>query len=122
MSCLALLAMLVVACAAVPWTPQAFPNPTKDVRLCGRNGKPSWICDPDHVLTEYSADVVEGTINEILQARDPYRKSPCPSLPPDTPGYQVPTCLMLLSLPPCCNPVMKSVVAMHRLQSPLYKR
>ena len=86
---LALLVLCSVAAAAAPWTPQAYPNPTKDLQSCGRNGKASWICDPDHVLTEYSADVVEGTIQDILQARDPYSRSPCPNLPPDAPGYQV---------------------------------
>ena len=40
-------------------------------------------------MSEYSADVIEGTIKEILQARDPYRRSPCPNLPSEAPGYQV---------------------------------
>ena len=86
---LALLALCSLASAASPWTPQAYPNPTKDLQSCGRHGKPSWICDPDHILSEYSADVVEGTIKDILQARDPYRRSPCPNLPVEAPGYQV---------------------------------
>lgn len=77
------------ASAAAPWTPSAYPNPMQDVQSCGRNGKASWICDPDHILSEYSADVVEGTIKDILQARDPYHRSPCSGLPPDSPGYQV---------------------------------
>lgn len=87
---LCLLAFASLALAK-PWTPQNFPNPETDVTSCGRNGKPSWICDPDRILSEYSQDIVEGSIHEIAAAKSPYRPANCPDLPPDAAGYQVKT-------------------------------
>ncbi len=75
--------------SAEQWSPQNFPNPLSDVKLCGRNGNPSWICDPDHILSKYSQNVVEGNIHEIAVAKDPYRPANCPNLPRDAAGYQV---------------------------------
>ena len=67
--------------SAVRWSPQSFPNPLHDVNSCGRYGKPSWICDPDHILSEYNQDLVEGSIHEI--AEGPYKTAHCSA------GYQV---------------------------------
>ncbi|KAL6754945.1 hypothetical protein V8C86DRAFT_2688347 [Haematococcus lacustris] len=62
--------------ATFPWTPARYPNPTVDVGLCGR-GKPSWICDPDHVLSTNGANVVEGVIKLIASGEAPYVQQPC---------------------------------------------
>jgi hypothetical protein len=35
-----------------PWDAEHFPNPQVDVQKCGRNGKVSFVCDPDHVLSQ----------------------------------------------------------------------
>ncbi|DBA84123.1 TPA: hypothetical protein ACH3X1_006599 [Trebouxia sp. C0004] len=87
----AVLCLLIFAslASAKQWSPQNFPNPATDVTLCGRNGKPSWICDPDRILSEYSQDVIEGSIHEIAAAKSPYRPANCPDLPHDAAGYQV---------------------------------
>ena len=89
--CLPLLCLctVIVSAYATQWSPQSFPNPVKNVQQCGRGGKPSWICDPDHVLSDYSQNVIEGTIHEIAAAQDPYRSALCPTSPSDAPGYQV---------------------------------
>lgn len=47
------------------WSPDSFPNPKKDLTQCGRDGKPSNICDPDEVLSAPSKDRTEGIIKEI---------------------------------------------------------
>ena len=83
------LCAVVVPAYAAQWSPQDFPDPVKNVHQCGRGGKPSWICDPDHVLSDYSQNVVEGTIHEIAAAQDPYRSAHCPKSSSDAPGYQV---------------------------------
>ncbi len=77
------LSLLVSApwASAVRWSPRNFPNPLHDVNSCGRHGKPSWICDPDHVLSEYNQNLVEGSIHEI--AEGPYSTAHCSA------GYQV---------------------------------
>ncbi|KAL0053404.1 hypothetical protein WJX82_005228 [Trebouxia sp. C0006] len=67
--------------SAVRWSPQNFPNQSHDVNSCGRHGKPSWICDPDHVLSEYNQNLIEGSIHEI--AEGPYSTAHCSA------GYQV---------------------------------
>ncbi|DBA78180.1 TPA: hypothetical protein ACH3X2_008143 [Trebouxia sp. C0005] len=72
--------------SAVRWSPQSFPNPLHDVNSCGRYGKPSWICDPDHILSEYNQDLVEGSIHEI--AEGPYKTAHCSA------GYQVAVALV----------------------------
>lgn len=34
------------------WTKEVFPNPQRDIEIdhCGRHCKPSWICDPEHLI------------------------------------------------------------------------
>jgi hypothetical protein len=43
---LAVAAALAAPAAARTWDADSYPNPQKDVRLCGRRGVPSFICDP----------------------------------------------------------------------------
>ena len=85
--------LLALFCAssvsARQWSPQSFPNPLTDVNLCGRGGKPSWICDPDRILSDISQNVVEGTVRDIAVAKSPYGPSDCPDLPEGGAGYQV---------------------------------
>ena len=83
------LMMIVSSVSARQWSPQSYPNPELDVNSCGRDGKPSWICDPDQILSEYSQNTVEGSILEIAAAKAPYRPAHCPDLPPQAAGYQV---------------------------------
>lgn len=87
--CLLCLCSFAFSAVAEQWTPQNFPNPVTDVSRCGRGGKPSWICDPDHVLSDYSQNVVEGSIHEIAAAQDPYRSAHCPQSSSAAPGFQV---------------------------------
>lgn len=48
-----------------PWTPETFPNPMKDVDLCGRRGQTSKICDPDGIISYEAANKCEGIIQSI---------------------------------------------------------
>lgn len=81
------------------WTPDAFPNPMIDKSVCGREGIPSRICDPDNLLSRDSANVVEGIIQDIESAKQPYHKSPCDQ--PGNQGYQVCT---TTPVPPSTHP------------------
>ena len=47
------------------WVKEEFPNPTKDLRSCGRRGKASWICDPDNVLSYETANKVEELLYSV---------------------------------------------------------
>lgn len=73
------------------WNPQMYPNPKRDVNLCGRQGRKSNICDPDRILSERAANRIEGIIKEISDGVKPYNKSPC-----DSKGLQG---VQVLSLP-----------------------
>ncbi len=42
----------IVNSETVTWRKEKFPNPQIDVTLCGRSDNPSWVCDPDHLLTQ----------------------------------------------------------------------
>ena len=35
------------------WTETNIPNPQADTCECGRNGKASFVCDPNHLLSTY---------------------------------------------------------------------
>ncbi|XP_052088059.1 uncharacterized protein LOC127725242 [Mytilus californianus] len=62
------------------WNKDNFPNPQTDTKLdyCGRNCKSSWICDPDHILSQEEADSIDNTINKTAQ--DLFRNcSSCPN-------------------------------------------
>jgi len=59
--------------ASNSWSPSTFPNPQADPASCGRSHvAKSWVCDPDKILTKKSADVVEGILKDIADAREPY--------------------------------------------------
>lgn len=59
--------------ASDSWSPSTFPNPQSDPASCGRSHvAKSWVCDPDKILTKKSADVVEGILKDIADAREPY--------------------------------------------------
>eukprot|EP00879_Flechtneria_rotunda_P006550 GHRR01006883.1.p1 GENE.GHRR01006883.1~~GHRR01006883.1.p1 ORF type:complete len:394 (+),score=102.81 GHRR01006883.1:191-1372(+) len=59
------------------WNPSTYPNPQQDVKLCGRQGVKSSICDPDGILSVETANMVEGLINEIAEGDPPYTKAQC---------------------------------------------
>ncbi|XP_078615826.1 uncharacterized protein LOC144884398 [Branchiostoma floridae x Branchiostoma japonicum] len=53
--CVFLLAVLV-AVNGNAWEKENYPNPQLQPELCSPSvGKPSWLCNPDHVLNEHSA-------------------------------------------------------------------
>ena len=62
----------VKACKTRPyvgrWEKEYYPNPQNDTQedYCGRGCKPSWICDPGHVIT-----MKEGTFFLLLLICDP---------------------------------------------------
>lgn len=86
-----ILSVWVSATFAKHWSPQSFPNPVTDTRLCGRNGKSSWICDPDLILSPHTQNVIEGIIHDIAVPTAPYGPSACPNLPEGAAGHQVGT-------------------------------
>ena len=49
------------------WYAQDFPNPTRDVKACGRRGKFSWICDPENILSYEAADMIEELLYSIVK-------------------------------------------------------
>ena len=81
------------------WSPANFPNPQTDPARCGRPGvAKSWVCDPDHILSQRSRNVVEGILQNIAGARDPYAQaSDCGSGRRLNEGYQV-SCVSRLHL------------------------
>lgn len=62
---------------AKAWDLDSFPDPKRDVNLCGRKGKKSNICDPDGVLSYSGANRVEGLIKDIWNGVHPYALAPC---------------------------------------------
>lgn len=50
-----LLSFLPALALAGPWKPAEFPNPKRDLDLCGRGGVASNICDPDLVLSDQAS-------------------------------------------------------------------
>lgn len=68
------------------WTPSTYPNPQKDVSLCGRNGVKSSICDPENILSIEAANMVDGLINEIAEGKAPFQTSVCGDVGPQ--GFQ----------------------------------
>ena len=49
------------------WYAQDFPDPTRDVKACGRRGKVSWICDPENILSYEAADMIEELLYSIVK-------------------------------------------------------
>lgn len=65
-----------------PFSPDGknFPNPTSDPAACNRPpGRPSWLCDPDGILSEGAADEIEGVLRDVALAKKPFAKSSCAS-------------------------------------------
>ena len=86
------LSLSAVVTAAIPRTSQAHPHPTNDIDVFAffRSSEKLSLLDDYHgILTEHSANIVEKSIEAILQARHPYQPSLCPGLPRDTQGFQV---------------------------------
>lgn len=71
------------------WSADDFPNPVKDIHLCGRRGVASWICDPDGVLSYEEANRLEG----IIFALSKETHSGC-SMDKEKPGFQLGLALM----------------------------
>ena len=71
------LLLLVCSVNAVKWGPSDFPDPKRDVNLCGRGGRSSNICDPDQILTEKGANRIEGVIKDIQDGIEPYIRVKC---------------------------------------------
>lgn len=65
------------------WYKEDFPNPTIDVKACGRNGKVSWICDPENILSYQAANKIE----ELLYSVVKNTASGCSN--DDKPGFQI---------------------------------
>jgi len=80
------------AAARREWTPTNYPNPKRDLSLCGRAGRASSICDPDGVLTENTKNRIEGIIQDIERGESPYRLAPCGSSSPE--GYHAAVAVM----------------------------
>lgn len=80
-------ALAATAAATTPWSKGDYPNPMKDTEACGRKGVQSRVCDPDGVISYESANVVEGVIQKIEAAQDPFKGDPCGEL--GVVGYQV---------------------------------
>ena len=47
------------------WQKEQFPNPARDIEACGRQGKVSWICDPDKILSYETANFVEELLSSV---------------------------------------------------------
>eukprot|EP00057_Strongylocentrotus_purpuratus_P015414 XP_011669888.1 PREDICTED: uncharacterized protein LOC105440947 [Strongylocentrotus purpuratus] len=61
--------MLICKFLALSSSPPAMAdlvyNPRTDVKLCGRGGRPSWLCDPFHILSREEADELDFALEEI---------------------------------------------------------
>jgi uncharacterized membrane protein YgcG len=90
--CLLLIAAVAASDKHQRWTPSTYPNPQRDVNLCGRNGVKSSICDPENILSVEAANMVDGLINEIAEGKPPYRKAQCGD--DGTKGFQIAVALM----------------------------
>lgn len=73
---IAVLAALVFA-KGRKWNPDTYPNPKRDVNLCGRHGRASSICDADNIISFKAANRIEGILKEIWAGSDPYVRIPC---------------------------------------------
>ncbi|KAM7431148.1 hypothetical protein ABFA07_018258 [Porites harrisoni] len=71
------------------WQKEQFPNPARDIEACGRQGRVSWICDPDKILSYETANFVE----ELLSSVRKYTYSGC-SYVDGNPGFQIGVAVM----------------------------
>jgi uncharacterized membrane protein YgcG len=94
----ALLVISSAAAAADPaqagWDTDTYPNPKRDLTLCGRRGRPSNLCDPDGLLSIAAAARVEGVILDIAVRVAPYAAAPCAGADGAPRGYAVAVALM----------------------------
>ena len=65
------------------WYKEDFPNPTRDVKGCGRRGEVSWICDPENILSYKAANKIEELIYSVVKNTD----SGCSN--DEKPGFQI---------------------------------
>lgn len=47
------------------WRREDFPNPTRDLGACGRQGRVSWICDPEKILSSKTANKIEELLHSV---------------------------------------------------------
>ena len=47
------------------WLKERIPNPLIDLGSCGRDGKASYVCDPDNFLSLKAADFIDDVIYNI---------------------------------------------------------
>ncbi|XP_038050792.1 uncharacterized protein LOC119723947 [Patiria miniata] len=65
------LAMLIISSwAARTFPSDVYPNPQEDLYRCGRRGRPSWVCDPDQVLSFNEAEDVNTALGNIRLETD----------------------------------------------------
>ncbi|XP_014774202.1 uncharacterized protein LOC106871943 [Octopus bimaculoides] len=73
------------------WYPHDYPNPRKEQARCGRElTKPSWLCDPDKLLTEKEAMEVDKLIASVRTKT----RCPCYKCVNKNKGYLIMVALM----------------------------
>ncbi|XP_041483240.1 uncharacterized protein LOC121430037 [Lytechinus variegatus] len=60
-----LICKLLAICSSPPAMADLVYNPRTDVKLCGRGGRPSWLCDPFYILSREQADELDFALEEI---------------------------------------------------------
>ncbi|KAI8502861.1 hypothetical protein Bbelb_195630 [Branchiostoma belcheri] len=55
------------------WWVEQYPHPQTDFKRCGRPG-PSWLCDPNRILTKSEANDIENIVLNVSSIR----ATPCP--------------------------------------------
>ena len=74
----------MLCCLAAPsdagteWTVQTFPSPFTSPERCGRHNVRR-VCDPDNVLSDIGANLVEEVLQDILDGKDPFPVPRCGS-------------------------------------------
>eukprot|EP00951_Prasinocladus_malaysianus_P045543 scaffold607966_cov55-Prasinocladus_malaysianus.AAC.1 len=66
----------IVSTEGREWTPKTLPNPWTNHEACNRP-HPSWVCDPDGLMSEQDQNLVEGITKAIAQGDEPYALLPC---------------------------------------------
>ncbi|XP_078697164.1 uncharacterized protein LOC144925124 [Branchiostoma floridae x Branchiostoma belcheri] len=82
---------LVFLCAhGKEWKKYSYPDPQQDLLECGLNGIPSWICDPDQVLSEEQVSDVHSRLEELNSGT----RCLCSSCDASNHGYKVAVAVM----------------------------
>ncbi|XP_078614770.1 uncharacterized protein LOC144883944 [Branchiostoma floridae x Branchiostoma japonicum] len=84
------LAGLLVCVHGKEWNRYDYPDPQKDLVKCGLDGIPSWICDPDHVLSEEQVSDVHSRLDELNSGT----RCLCSSCDASYQGYKVAVAVM----------------------------